>query len=341
MLSLRDLYTGYFACVMATGIVSIAFFLRGFSVVSNVLFFIDMIAYVLLIIAYIVRLIVYPHSVWRDLTDAGKTFGYLTFVAGTDVLGTRFAFAGMCQVSIWLGLIGLLSWAAMMYFIFAFLLFYNKQPIENVMNGSWLIATVSAESLAALASALAGFLSWDHEWLLFVACSFWGLGIVLYFILITLILYRFFFHPITASALSPPYWINMGAMAITTLAGSRLVLYPHSTKFLVFIQPFVQGVTIIGWVWGTWWIPFLIIMGIWKYIVFREPLSTDPALWSMVFPIGMYTVCCITMSEIPGLHLVHWLIVPGLVGSAFAWLSIAITFLIRISSGFRRIGETE
>jgi tellurite resistance protein TehA-like permease len=333
------LNTGYFALVMATGIVSIAYSLRGFSTISEILFVIDIAAYIALVILYILRIFVFPQKVWGDLTNAGKVFGYLTFVAGTDVLGTRFALSGVYGVSVWLGLIALVSWAVLMYFVLVFLLFYNHRPIEEVINGSWLIATVSAESLSTIATALVPHLPAYREVLLFVACSFWGLGIVLYFIFITLILYRFFFYPITSRALSPPYWINMGAMAITTLAGSRLVLYPFGTKFLVFIQPFVEGLTIVGWVWGTWWIPFLILMGIWKYFVLREPLSTDPALWSMVFPVGMYTVCCTTMSEIPGLHIVHRLVTPGLVASAIAWTSIAITLFIRISGGFRRMNE--
>jgi tellurite resistance protein TehA-like permease len=324
---------------MATGIVSIAYYLRGFLAISEVLFVIDIAAYVLLVVLYTMRTFVFPCRVWGDLTNAGKVFGYLTFVAGTDVLGTRFALSGQFEVSLWLGVVALASWACLMYFVLVFLLFYNQKPIEAVINGSWLIATVSAESLSTIATSLVGHISQYHEPLLFVAFSFWGLGIVLYFIFITLILYRFFFYPITSKALSPPYWINMGAMAITTLAGSRLILYPFETKFLVFVQPFVQGVTIIGWVWGTWWIPFLILMGIWKYIVLHEPLSTDPALWSMVFPVGMYTVCCTTMSEIPGLHIVHWLITPGLIASALAWTSVAITLFIRVSSGFKRMSE--
>ncbi len=49
------------------------------------------------------------------------------------------------------------------------------------------------------------------------------LGCMLYLPLITLIFYRFTFVNVTTAALTPPYWINMGAVAITTLAGARLI----------------------------------------------------------------------------------------------------------------------
>ena len=42
---------------------------------------------------------------------------------------------------------------------------------------------------------------------------------MLYIWLIALIFYRIMFLPLTPADLTPPYWINMGAMAISTLGG--------------------------------------------------------------------------------------------------------------------------
>jgi hypothetical protein len=50
------------------------------------------------------------------------------------------------------------------------------------------------------------------------------LGCMLYLILITLIFYPFTFVNLTTVTLTPPYWINTGAVAITTLAGARLII---------------------------------------------------------------------------------------------------------------------
>lgn len=328
--SIRNLATGYFASVMATGIVSIALFLKGVRELSAIWFAIAIALYVLMIGAYLLRLVWFPREVWRDLTSANKVFGYFTFIAGTDVLGTRFTLSGIYSVAMGLGIAALVSWLVLTYFILTFLLFYNTQPVEKVINGSWLVITVSCESLAALGSALADYLPHQHTGLLFVAYAFWSLGIILYLIFIALIMHRFFFYPMTASDLSPPYWINMGAMAITTLAGSRLVLYPHATTFLLSVRPFVQGFTIMLWVWGTWWIPFLVLIGIWKYFVYKERFAYEPNLWSMVFPLGMYTAACETMSSINGLHFVHILVSGELWTAVTAWTVVAISFLVQL-----------
>ena len=336
VVSIENLATGYFASVMATGIVSIALFLIHQYELSAGFFGLAILIYITLIVAYGLRVIQFPKKVWSDLTNASKVFGYFTFIAASDVLGTRFALSSDYAIAIGLGIIALASWLVLTYFILIYLLFYNREPVERVINGSWLITTVSCESLAALGSALADYLPHqNHIWLLFIAYAFWALGIILYLIFIMLIMYRFFFFLMSSKDLSPPYWINMGAVAITTLAGSRLLLYPHATAFLVFIRPFIQGITIMLWVWGTFWIPFLILIGIWKYVVYKESFTYDPGFWSIVFPLGMYTVACEMLSKINGLYLIHSLIDVELLVAIGAWTVVALMFIINMLRYYR------
>lgn len=75
------------------------------------------------------------------------------------------------------------------------------------------------------------------------------------------IFYRFTFFSLTPQALTPPYWINMGAMAITTLAGSTLILDVPGWAFMQEILPFLKGLTLFFWATATWWIPLLFILG--------------------------------------------------------------------------------
>ena len=66
--------------------------------------------------------------------------------------------------------------------------------------------------------------------------------------------------------LTPPYWINMGAMAISTLAGSLLVRNATEAPFLQTLLPLVKGFTVLYWATGTWWIPMLLLLGVWRYL---------------------------------------------------------------------------
>lgn len=109
-----------------------------------------------------------------------------------------------------------------------------------------------------------------------------------FFTMVSLIFYRYTFFHFEPGDLSPPYWINMGAMAISALAGSLLIVNAADAWFLNSIGPFIKGFTIFYWATGTWWIPMLVILGIWRHVYKRFPLAYDPLYWGAVFPIGMY-----------------------------------------------------
>ncbi|KAI5913053.1 tellurite resistance/C4-dicarboxylate transporter family protein [Azoarcus sp. PA01] len=111
---------------------------------------------------------------------------------------------------------------------------------------------------------------------------------MLYIWMMSLIFYRYTFFLFSPGDLAPPYWINMGAMAISTLAGSLLIANAPDAPFLRSLLPFLKGFTVFYWATGTWWIPMLLILGLWRHVYKRFPLKYDPLYWGAVFPLGMY-----------------------------------------------------
>src|SRR5262249_58541515 len=96
--------------------------------------------------------------------------------------------------------------------------------LEAGINGAWLIATVATQSISVLGCFVADRFGPGREIVLFVSLAMYLLGAMLYLSIITLIFYRFTFVHLTGEELSPPYSISIGAVAITTLAGSVLIL---------------------------------------------------------------------------------------------------------------------
>ncbi len=300
--SLQQPFPGYFALVMATGIISIAAHLLGINIVAWLLLALNVLAYLILLILGGAAVARYPRRVFAELANRRHGAGFFTLVASTCILGSQVALLlNYWGVSAVLWIIALLMWALLVYaFLFAMLTQENKPPIEKGIDGTWLILIVATQGLAVLGATVAPHLSWGQG-LFTASLLFYLLGGALYILLITILLYRLALLPLAPQDLTPPYWIDMGAAAITTLAGSLLALAAPRWTFLQEILPFLRGLTLFFWTAGTFWIPLLLLLEIWRLGHKRVPARYDPAYWSMVFPLGMYSACSFQQGQATGL----------------------------------------
>ncbi len=76
----------------------------------------------------------------------------------------------------------------------------------------------------------------------------------------------------------------------------------------------------------------LLLLGVWRHVLQRVPISYDPQYWSLVFPLGMYTVATFILEKATGLTLLAP--VPPLVvyPALLAWL-LTFTGTLRALGG--------
>ncbi|MDR8390748.1 tellurite resistance/C4-dicarboxylate transporter family protein [Aliifodinibius sp. S!AR15-10] len=342
---IKDLFPGYFALVMATGIVSIAAHLLGFFTIANSLFVLNNFFYFFLLICLLLRLYYCLPEFKEDLFDHLKGPGFFTVIAGTNILGSQYyLFTDHIVISTSLWGLGTLLWLVISYTFFTAITVKEVPPnLEKGISGAWLIAIVATQSVAILGTYLASTTGPLEELLLFLMTCIFLAGCMLYILVITLIFYRFSFFKLSPEDLSPPYWINMGAVAITTLAGSTLLLYSEGSPFLISVEPFLKGFTLFFWSIGTWWIPLLLILGYWRHVVHDVPFpwqsgGYDPSYWGMVFPLGMYTACTWRLAEALDLHFLFTVPRVFIYIAIASWIAI---FMGLVRMIFRDLSSTD
>jgi tellurite resistance protein TehA-like permease len=320
---------------MATGIVSVAVNNHGLTGLSEALLWLALAALLALLLANTWRLLAFPDRVRADLEDPARSFGFFTVVAAVDVVGTRLVVAGHRTTAVVLLCAGLVGWVVLGYAIpwLATLGERRRSPIESA-NGTWFIWVVATQSVAVLAATLEPGAASGRGALALLAVFCWSVGVALYVSAGTFVAARLLLYPLRAVDLGPPYWVAMGATAITVFAGARIAEMGTGAGVVAATRPFLVGASTMLWAFGTWLIPALVAAGWWRHVVRRVPLRYEPGLWAIVFPLGMYGVASHELGKAGDIPVVRQ------IGDAEAWVALpvwAVTFVAMLWHWYRSV----
>lgn len=326
--AVRTLNPGYFALVMASGMVSMAMYHQGAYRLSVLLLWVTVVSYLVLVTVSAVRVIAFPQAFRADLSDSGRAFGLFTFVSATNVLGARLVIDGHTSVAAGLLVVSSLAWLVLGYLIpWTAVLGTSERPVVRRANGTWFIWVVASQSIAVLAAVLE--VDMPDPWrqsLALLAVVSWSIGVFLYGAAGIFVALRLLLYPLLPEDLIPQYWVGMGACAITVLAGARIVEMADAPMVNA-TRGLIAGTSVLFWAFGTWLIPPLIAAGVWRHLVHHISLRYEAPWWSVIFPLGMYGVGSHYLGQADHLPIVFF------IGSVQSWIALGawtITFVLML-----------
>ncbi|GAB4586790.1 tellurite resistance/C4-dicarboxylate transporter family protein [Nocardia sp. IFM 10818] len=303
----RDLPPATGAFVMATGIISIGLHLTGFEVTSRIWLVPAAAVWVLLAIDFVARL-EWDRTRWEG---ESATPPALTAIVATTVLGTRVSLLGWQWPAIALLIIAAALWPVLLS---AVIRHWNRH-----MPGAVFLVCVSTQGIAVLSGTLA--LAGVADWLMPLALPFFLAGLALYLAAFE----RFDVSQIWNGA--GDQWVATGALAISTLAGSKLITWQHWTglphQTLRITTLILLSLNLIGYA----------ILAVAAAI--RPRTAYDIRWWATVFPLGMTSVATYstgTALHVPALHTLGALLLAVAVA---AWL-ITLAALLAESLSSRK-----
>ncbi len=309
---------------MATGIVSLGARQEGLPLLSSVLLWLTGALYALLFAYHAARFARQPRRVIAELRT-GAIFDYLTGVAAGCVLASGLLLAGAPSAPAWvLFVLSGLIWLTITAIAAVELLVIRSLHPRSEVQGGWLLAVVAPQALSVLALDLADGPRADA--LGAAALVLWLLAGALYPAIAWLRLRRLESGRRAWASLRSDDWILMGALAISTLAGSELLerLARHGAP-LADVRPLVLWAVVVQFTCACC-LTGLLLWGEARHATTPAALRGDipPATrWASVFPLGMLAVACHAFASSTNLTLPRTLGDVVFAIALAAWLATA------------------
>jgi C4-dicarboxylate transporter/malic acid transport protein len=350
---LTTFHPGWFGAVMGTAVVGIIAAKNpgGFSDLATTMkdLSIGAVALAALIavlvgVTYLMRWSLHPREAWADMRDPVVGPLHATFPGGILVLAVGIASVGgqVLPVSSVPTVVEVLDaigvpLALAVGLVFAYLLFTLDLADRRLVNGGWFIPPVVTIIVPVVLVPLLGQVQRPAaRLLLFTGYAFYGIGFVLFLLVLGMLHDRLVTRELPPSGMAPSLWIvlgptGVGAAALVELAhGTVSVLGPKAGP--------LELVSLVGataiWGFGAWWL--LVASSLIGRYMKHGGIAYGVGWWGFTFPLGALTLATTSLGSGWSVPVIGDLALALLVALVVVWLVVAAATLVALVSGPRR-----
>lgn len=300
----------WFAMVMGTGGLANVMFILGTSLpvlagVATALWILNSLLFVLILIPWVLRWFLYNEQAMADLKHPLTSNFIVTLPAGCLILGSNFLLIGtpiFSQEFLTITGFGLWIIGALLAICFSVTGLYNLFSAEAIgpdpINYAWLMMPVVNIVVPLLGNLLVKNMLTTNPNLAgiinLVDIMFYGIGIVLFIIMATIVTNRLILHKLPPAVAVPTFSILLGPIGVGTLSLMGLADAAHALGML----SMVEGVKLLGlilWGFGLW--AFVFTLAITIKQVKSDGIPFTLSWWAFIFPLGAYTLATFTVFD--------------------------------------------
>ena len=293
-----------------------------------------------LFVAYLTRWIKHRDAAMSDLRHPVMGAMYGTFPGGLLVLAVMTSLIGPSWFStsavIWIVAVlatvgGVLAIAISL--AFGYLLFAGE-PSATMVNGGWFIPPVVTIIVPMVLVPTMPHVSPPNARLfLMLGYSFYGMGLLLFALVMSMLYDRLVLHPLPHAAMAPSLWIGLGPVGVGVLA--LLSLAHAGAPIFKGAAATVAQISLIGatgiWGFGLWWLGTSIALLVRYLRAGKLPYSLG--WWAFTFPLGAYTVATLTLARAWNITIIEWFGGLLYMGLVVFWVVVAVVTMKALRNG--------
>lgn len=347
---LPGLHPGWFGAVMGTAAVGMAAYgnpgglagtLSAAHAVGVTLVLLAAVLAVVVLVADLARAARHPRQVLTDLRHpvAGAMFatvpgGLLVLAVATNTVAQSLPLSRPTVVAVIAVLTAVGAVLGLVFsLVFAVGLFTGTTPAPMV-NGGWFIPPVVTIIIpVALAALVPDVGAGTRSLFVALGYAFFGMGLLLFLLVMTLLHDRLVLHPMPAAPLAPTLWIalgpvGVGALVLPALAKAGAGTFGASAAAVATISRLAATAL---WGFGAWWVLVAIVLLV-RYLR-SGPLPFTPGWWGFTFPLAAFTLSTIGLAHAWDTPVLTGIGVGLFVLLALVWLTVLVATLRAIATG--------